>query len=431
MIKKIEAEGKKETELHEKYMCYCQTSETTLSDSIQEAQTKIPQLQADIKTSSELKAKLEQEITQAQTDRAAAKDAMAQATAMRTKEADAFAKESTTDNSNLDALKKAIAAIEKGLAGAFLQTDAAQTLRKLSVSSTRMVDADRDMLVSFLSGGEQVDSPATQEILGMLKQMQDEMEKAIAEEAATEADAQKNYEEIMAAKKSEVDTLTAAIEEKMIRVGELGVEIATMKNDLEDTQEDLGEDEKFIEELKKNCDIKAKEWDGICKSRQEELIALQETVKILNDDDALELFKKAIPSSSFMQIQETTAAVRARAQALLKASVNHGPEIDFIQLYLNGKTAGFEKVIKLIDEMVATLKKEQLADDEKKEYCDTQFDISDDKKKEHERTIADTDKAIDESKEALETVTAEIKSLEESIAALDKSVAEATAQRKE
>merc|ERR1719271_536416 len=84
-----------------------------------------------------------------------------------------------------------------------------------------------------------------------------------------------------------------------------------------------------------------------------------------------------------------------------------------------------------IDEMVATLKKEQLADDEKKEYCDTQFDISDDKKKELERTIADTDKAIDESKEMLETVTAEIKALEESIAATDKSVAEATAQRKE
>jgi len=433
MIKKIEAEGKKETELHEKYMCYCQTSETTLSDSIQEAQTKIPQLQADIKTSSELKAKLEQEITQAQTDRAAAKDAMAQATAMRTKEADAFGKESTTDNSNLDALKKAIAAIEKGLAGAFLQTDAAQTLRKLSVSSTRMVDADRDMLVSFLSGGEQVDSPATQEILGMLKQMQDEMEKDIAEEAATEADAQKNYEEIMAAKKTEVDTLTAAIEEKMIRVGELGVEIATMKNDLEDTEEDLSEDEKFIAELGKSCKAKAAEWDSICKSRQEELIALQETVKILNDDDALELFKKtaASASASFVQLEETTAALRNRARAILKESASHGPAIDFIQLFLAGKKPGFEKVIKLIDEMVATLKKEQTADDFKKEYCEKELDLADDKKKEHERTISDTDKAIDEAKETLETATAEIKALEESIAALDKSVAEATAQRKE
>merc|ERR1719379_3120572 len=92
MMKKIEAEGKKETELHDKYMCYCQTSEGTLNDSIEEAQTKIPQLESDIKEAVETKAKLEGEITTAQDDRAAAKEAMAQATAMREKEGAAFAK---------------------------------------------------------------------------------------------------------------------------------------------------------------------------------------------------------------------------------------------------------------------------------------------------------------------------------------------------
>merc|ERR1719265_128450 len=431
MVKMIEAEGKKETEIHEKYMCYCQTSEATLSDSIEEANTKIPQLESSIKEAEETKLKLEGEITKAQTDRASAKEAMATAMAMRTKEAAAFTKESTTDKSNLDALKKALAAIEKGLAGAFLQTNDAQVLRRLSINNAALADVDRDMLVSFLSGTEDEDSPGFDEIVGMLKQMQDEMEKDVAEEAATEADAQQNYEEMMAAKKQEIETLTMAIEEKMTRVGELGIEIATMKNDLEDTQEDLADDTKFIEDLKKTCALKAKEWDGIVKARKEELIALAETIKILNDDDALELFKKAVPSASFMQIQESSSAVRARARAVLKASAYHSPQLDLVQLYLGGKKAGFEKVIKLIDEMVATLKKEQIADDEKKEYCDTQFDISDDKKKELERTISDTDKAIDESKEVLETVTAEIKALEASIAATDKSVAEATAQRKE
>merc|ERR1719375_1162549 len=225
------------------------------------------------------------------------------------------------------------------------------------------------------------------------------MEKDIAEEGAAEASAVQNYEELMAAKKAEVDSLTMAIEEKMTRVGELGVEIATMKNDLEDTQESLAEDIKFLADLQKNCGIKAKEWDAICKSRSDELIALQETIKILNDDDALELFKKTIPSASFLQIQESSSAVRARARAVLKASQHHGPQIDFIELVLSGKKAGFEKVIALIDEMVALLKKEQLEDDNKKKYCDTEFDVSEDKKKELERSISDTEKAIDETKE--------------------------------
>ena len=151
----------------------------------------------------------------------------------------------------------------------------------------QMVDMDRQTLVSFLSGSQENGyAPASAEIVGILKQMKDEFEKDIAEEAAAEASAVQSYEEMMAAKKTEVESLTAAIEEKMIRVGELGVEIATMKNDLEDTQEALVEDTKFLEELKKTCTIKEKEWEVICKTRKEELIALQETIKILNDDDA-------------------------------------------------------------------------------------------------------------------------------------------------
>merc|ERR1719160_2145707 len=127
-------EGKKETEIHEKYMCYCKTSDATLSDSIEEAETKIPQLESALKEAEETKMKLDEEIKQAYADRVAAKEAMAQAMAMRTKEGDAYTKESTTDKSNLEALKKALAAIEKGLAGEFLQTNDAQVLRKLSLS---------------------------------------------------------------------------------------------------------------------------------------------------------------------------------------------------------------------------------------------------------------------------------------------------------
>merc|ERR1719261_1873080 len=123
----------------------------------------------------------------------------------------------------------------------------------------------------------------------------------------------------MKAKKAEVDALSAEIEEKLKRVGELGVEIATMKNDLEDTQEALGEDTKFLADLGKTCALKKKEWEARCKLRSEELLALADTIKILNDDDALELFKKTLPSASFLQIQETAAMARSRALAAIRA----------------------------------------------------------------------------------------------------------------
>merc|ERR1719247_2699777 len=81
--------------------------------------------------------------------------------------------------------------------------------------------------------------------------------------------------------------------------------------------------------------------------------------------------------------------------------------------------------------MVATLKAEQQDDNDKKEYCEMQFDLADDKKKSLERSIANLEKAIEKANEGIKALAAEIKALEEGIAALDKSVAEATEQRKE
>merc|ERR1719231_157228 len=131
MMKKIEAEGVKEKELYDKFMCYCNTADETLGKSIGDANTKIPQLQADIKEAVEEKAQLESDLEAHQADRDSAKEAMAKATEIREKEAAAFAKEMGEQKANLDALNKALTAIEKGMAGGFLQTTSASVLRKL------------------------------------------------------------------------------------------------------------------------------------------------------------------------------------------------------------------------------------------------------------------------------------------------------------
>merc|ERR1719356_787510 len=98
MQKKVVAEGEKEKELFDKYMCYCKTSGGDLSKSIGDAETKIPEVESSIKEAEAKKAQLKEDLQQAQTDRAAAKTAMAEATALREKEAEAFAKESSEES---------------------------------------------------------------------------------------------------------------------------------------------------------------------------------------------------------------------------------------------------------------------------------------------------------------------------------------------
>merc|ERR1719311_1846027 len=100
-----------------------------------------------------------------------------------------------------------------------------------------------------------------------------------------------------------------------------------------------------------------------------------------------------------MQIEVTSNAVRHRALKLLMNAgrnprLGKPSKLDFILLALDGKKVGFEKVIKMIDEMVVVLKKEQDDDDHKKEFCTVELDLADDKKKELERGISDSEKAM-------------------------------------
>merc|ERR1719379_970857 len=347
MQKKVEAEGVKEAEMHEKFLCYCKSSKETLAKSIEDAGVKIPQVESEIKAAEGELAQLQEDLNQHKADREEAKSAMAKATEMREKEAAAFAKEKANDDSNLAALKKALAAIEKGMAGGFLQTSAAAVLRQLTLSSD-LSNNDRDMLTAFLTQGNgQGYAPASGEIVGILKQMGDTMEKDISDLIAAEEAAIKAYDELMAAKQKEVDSLTKAIEEKTKRVGEVGIEIVNLKEDFDDTAEQLAEDKKFLADLEKNCDTKAKEYEAQCKTRQEELLALADTIKILNDDDALDLFKKTLPSTSFLQIQVTNKQVQEQALRALNGVRGKAKSVplDLISLALHGKKVDFAKVI--------------------------------------------------------------------------------------
>merc|ERR1719165_3129 len=102
------------------------------------------------------------------------------------------------------------------------------------------------------------------------------------------------------------------------------------------------------------CATKEKEWEEYKKMMATELVALADTIKLLNDDDALDLFKKTLPSSasSFMQVQVTAKSMQHRALALLK-SVRRGADhrLDFLELALHGGKVGFDKILKMLDEL--------------------------------------------------------------------------------
>jgi len=431
---KVQGEGAKEKELHDKYMCYCKNAGGTLAKSVADAESKGPELVSAIEEGIGKLAQLKDDLKAHQNDRAAAKSAMAAATALREKENAAFEVTKTDLDTNLAAVAKATTAIQKGAGGAFLQTEGASALKSFVMGKNNMYDADRNDVLSFLSGSSDY-APASGQITGILKTMSDEMTADLNDATTEEASALAAFDELIAAKKKEVEALTGMIEDKLVRVGDLGVEIQQMKNDAGDTAEGLVDDKKFLEDLDKNCAAKQALFDENTKYRGQELEALADTIKMLNDDDALELFKKTLPgASSFMELKVSSQSMKAEALEIIQEVQRNNkrrPELDFISLALRGKKIGFEKVIGMIDDLCTELKKEQQDDANKKEYCDVQFDLADDKKKALEKTASDLETAITESKENIVSTKEEIDALEDGVRALDKSVAEATEQRKE
>merc|ERR1719305_232205 len=239
------------------------------------------------------------------------------------------------------------------------------------------------------------------------------------------------FEELKAAKAKEIEALQASLESKMTRVGDLAVKTAEMENDLEDTREDLAESKKFLADLDVNCENKKKEWAAYQKMQGEELLALADTIKVLNDDDALELFKKTLPgSASLLQVKVTAKEMKQMALATLQG-VKGKVGIDLIALALKGKKVSMEKVIKMVDDMVVLLGEEQEADEAKKEQCEKDIDETEDKHKQLNVEIADLEKATEETKESIATLGDEIAALTQGIKNLDKQVAEATETRKE
>ena len=233
--------------MYEKFMCYCKNNVGTLEESIAIAKTDLENLGTVSKELTVKKAQTKQDLKDHQASRADAKTALAEATSLREKEAAAYANVKSDSEATIAALTKAIAALESGMAGFFIQTPLAKKLQNYAVEKADLPDRSTQELLSFLSGSSSEEyAPQSGEIVGILKQMSDEMSRDYTDATSEETSAISSYEGLMKAKRKEVATLTARIEVEMTRLGELGVQIATTTEDIDDTTASLAEDEKFL-----------------------------------------------------------------------------------------------------------------------------------------------------------------------------------------
>merc|ERR1719428_2212584 len=162
--------------------------------------------------------------------------------------------------------------------------------------------------------------------------------------------------------------------------------------------------------------------------------------------------KKAMPSASlaqentaFLQQSRHTASKPVRAQAVLQSLVRknsgHKSQLNLMLYAMSSKIRlankhghkmqKFDEIVKMIDDMVALLGKEQKDDDKQKEFCRDEFDKAADEETAAGEKISAITAEIEQDTDTVTQLEEEIKTLQAEVAALDKSVVVATEQRKE
>merc|ERR1719456_40618 len=133
----------------------------------------------------------------------------------------------------------------------------------------------------------------------MLSEMKDEFNRNLSDAQKQELAAQLAFAEMKTAKEAEIAAAKASVDSKSEELANTNLEMAQAKQDLEDTTNALSADQKFLLDLKKRCAESDEGYAARQKERQEEVIAIGETIKILTDDDARDLMSKTV---GFLQV---------------------------------------------------------------------------------------------------------------------------------
>merc|ERR1719329_1527749 len=217
-------------------------------------------------------------------------------------------------------------------------------------------------------GGEY--SPQSGQIVGVLKQMKDEMTAELSDEEQKEREASGAFADMRKAKTSEIRSGEEQAETKEDRLAETVNDLAEAKEDLDKEGVVLTGAQEFAVNLKKTCDEADANFADRRKNRGDEISAVSETIEILTADAARDAMRGTY---SFLQVRSTSKYedLQARAAALLRRA-----SVKFPGLALVASTAQldtFGRVKKAIDDMISQLKIEQADEVKKNDWCKSEI----------------------------------------------------------
>merc|ERR1719191_267782 len=412
--------------------CWCETNDKDKTKAIADAEGHLADLTASIEELTASAARLTTEVSNLGKEIAANGQALATATSLRQKELAEFVAEEKDSVQSIAGLKQAIVALSKHNAAAGSLVVEKAVLKNvaamvgpgmgkyqkilagvISPSQKRKVQAFVQNQKAFLQNSY---APQGGEIWGILTNMKESFEANLATAQKNEADAVAAYQELKAAKESEIQSGTEQKDAKENELATADEKCARDREDHEDTTKTLGADQEYLAMLKETCSNMDAQMAERVKTRAEEVSAVSKAIAVLTDDDARETMTRTF---NFVQRQlssvESAQTERREKAALVLARAAKKLDIPKLALLASSvKLDAFTQVKNILNKMITDLEHEKQDEIDHRDWCIEEF--------------SNVEKATELKSKDKDALTAKVEDLTATISALSNAIDQLNAE---
>jgi len=442
---KIIAEGTAVQKTYDEFAEWCEDSSKNLGFEIKTGKSGVADLSATIADES---AKIDADtskIDDLSADISADEADLKAATTIRDKEAADFAAEEKELTEVIDMVQRAVAILEKELAGgaSMMQLKSANNLEQAlevmvrasaisqadsihlaALVQTQSDDSDSDMGAPEAAVYEGKSGAIVDTLNGLLEKAQAQLD------AATKAEtgAKNKFDMLKQSLEDEIKYANKDMDETKKSLAESSEVKAAAEGDLSVTQKALAEDLDALAVLHQDCMTKAQDFEAETTSRGEELKALAMAKKAVTESTS----GAGGQTYSFMQLESATDLKSFEIVRLIKdlAHKQNAPALAQLAsrmssaIRLNHGADVFEKIKGMISDMIEKLEKEQAEAAELKQWCDKEIAEATAKKD-------DSSAGLEKLNTKIDAETAQSKQLKEEVVTLQKELAELQATQAE
>jgi chromosome segregation ATPase len=421
------------------YKQFCEDTSAEKKSNIEDAEGQIETLQADIQKAESDAAMLAKEIAELDDEIAKAQHDKAEAIRIRDEEKGDFGKKHKDLSETIDALDRALVVLKKQ---DYDRAQAESLLQEVSVLA-RVPAKQKNVLAAFLATDDEVTSfqPGVAKgyefqaggIVEMLTDLKEKFEDERRHLEKDEVGSEHAFELMCMDLDQTVERASKARTAKASTKASREEAAAQAKGDLADTTSSRDEDAAYLSALDAQCSQKSSDFESRQELRQEELEAIDKAIEIVSSPElAGAAAKNLTPGGSafsFALRGGERAPVQRQVAAFLEARASRLDSRVLSMMALKIGENPFEKVKKMIDEMITKLIEQANEEATHKGWCDTEMAKNSHTREAKTDEINTLTAKADKLTAAITRVAQEIADLQTAITEIDAAVAKAISVR--